>query len=222
MSQTMAALSAALPLAAGWSVNNRWLRRRIEAARHDPLTGLWTREAFEEHARKSLSHKQQWAVLVLDLNRFKQTNDTYGHAAGDAVLSATGQRLGAWAAAHHGVAGRLGGDEFAAITDVSGTRDTVTGTLSAKLLNLIGRLEQPVVFEGRVIDVRVSVGVARSERAELSALLRLADEHMYRIKQQGGGFSIAPTHEHRPALGTVNGRRAGRPGTHCAPEGRTP
>ncbi|MDH2388681.1 GGDEF domain-containing protein [Streptomyces sp. HNM0663] len=220
MSQTLTALSAALPLAAGWSVHSLRLRRRIEDARRDPLTGLWTREAFEERARKSLSQGQQRAVLVLDLNWFKQINDTYGHAAGDAVISATGQRLGGWAAEHHGVAGRLGGDEFAAVSDVSGTRDTVTGNLSAKLLELIGRLERPVPFEGRLIDVHVSVGVARYWRrpADLSALLRLADEHMYRIKQEGGGFSIAPRHGLGPELGTVNGRREGRPGTHSAPE----
>ncbi|MEU8958825.1 GGDEF domain-containing protein [Streptomyces sp. NPDC048518] len=216
MSQTVASLATALPLAAGWSVNNLWLRRRIENARRDPLTGLWTREAFEERARKSLSQGQQRAVLVLDLNWFKQINDTYGHAAGDAVLRATGQRLGAWVGEHHGVAGRLGGDEFAAITDVSGTADTVTGNLSAKLLELIGRLERPVPFEGRLIDVHVSIGVARWA-ADLSSLLRLADEQMYRIKQEGGGFSIAPGYGHGPALGTVNGRREGRRGAHSTP-----
>ncbi len=220
MSQTLTTLAAALPLAAGWSVHSLRLRRRIEAARRDPLTGLWTREAFEERARKSLSQGQQRAVLVLDLNWFKQINDTHGHAAGDAVISATGQRLGAWAAEHHGVAGRLGGDEFAAITDVDGTTDTVTGNLSEKLLELIGRLERPVPFEDRLIDVHVSVGVARYWRhpADLSALLRLADEHMYQIKQEGGGFSIAPRYERGPGLPTVNGRREGRRGTASGAE----
>ncbi|MEU5688031.1 GGDEF domain-containing protein [Streptomyces venezuelae] len=214
----MTALSVALPLTAGWSLNSLWLRRRIKDTRHDPLTGLWTRAEFEKRACKSLARGKQRAVLLLDLNWFKQINDTYGHATGDAVLRATGLRLGAWADAHHGVAGRLGGDEFAALVDVGGTSDTGTGNLNAKLLNLIGRLEQPVIFEGRVIDVHVSIGAARSGRADLSALLRLADEHMYRIKQEGGGFSIAPAREHGPALGTVNGRRAGRPGTHCTTE----
>ncbi|MFD6434287.1 GGDEF domain-containing protein [Streptomyces venezuelae] len=218
MSQTVTALAAALPLAAGWGVNSLWLRRRIEAAHRDPLTGLWTREAFEERARKSLSQRQQRAVLVLDLNWFKQINDTYGHAAGDAVISATGRRLYAWVVEQHGVAGRLGGDEFAAVTDVSGRAGTVPGNLSVKMLELIVRLERPVPFEGRLIDVHVSVGVACNWLADLSALLRLADEHMYRIKQEGGGFSIAPRYEHGPALGTVNGRREGRSGAHSVSE----
>lgn len=215
MSELMFAAAAGLPLLVGWSVHALRLTRRIEAARRDPLTGLWTRDAFEERARKSLSKGQQRAVLVLDLNWFKQINDTHGHAAGDAVIRATGMRLGAWAAGHNGVAGRLGGDEFAAVTDVCGESATVTENLSAKLLDLVRSLERPVPFEGRDIDVHVSIGVARYWRApaDLSALLRLADEHMYRIKQEGGGFSIAPRWERAPALPTVHGRRLGRPGT---------
>ncbi|MEV4873716.1 GGDEF domain-containing protein [Streptomyces syringium] len=220
MSEILTAAAAAVPLAAGWSVHSLWLRRRIEVARRDPLSGLWTREAFEERARKILSKGQQRAVLVLDLNGFKQINDTHGHAAGDAVISATGRRLGAWAAGHRGVAGRLGGDEFAAVTDVDGTTGTVTGNLSAKLLDLIRRLERPVSFEGRLIDVHISVGVARCWRdpSDLSALLRLADEHMYRIKQEGGGFDIAPRYGSAPAFRTVNGRREGRRGTTSGAE----
>ncbi|WP_329597354.1 GGDEF domain-containing protein [Streptomyces pseudovenezuelae] len=215
MSELMFAAAAGLPLAAGWSVHALRLSRRIEAARRDPLTGLWTRDAFEARAAQSLSKGQQRAVLVLDLNWFKEINDTHGHAAGDAVIRATGMRLGAWAAGHHGVAGRLGGDEFAAVVDVCGEADTVTGNVSAKVLELIGSLERPVPFEGRDIDVFVSVGAARYWRgtADLSALLRQADEHMYRAKREGGGASIAPYFETTPTLPTVHGRRYGRPGT---------
>ncbi|MFF1466848.1 GGDEF domain-containing protein [Streptomyces mirabilis] len=215
MSELIFTAAAGAPLLAGWSVHALRLTRRIEAARRDPLTGLWTRDAFEDRARKSLSRGQQRAVLVLDLNWFKQINDTHGQAAGDAVIRATGMRLGAWAARHHGVAGRLGGDEFAAVTDVSGEADTVTGNTSAKVLELIRSLERPVPYEDRDIDVYVSVGVARYWRgtADLSALLRQADEHMYRAKREGGGASIAPKHETGPSLPTVHGRRYGRPGT---------
>jgi diguanylate cyclase (GGDEF)-like protein len=214
MSELMFA-AAGLPLVAGWSVHALRLTRRIEAARRDPLTGLWTRGAFEERARKSLSKGEQRAVLVLDLNWFKQINDTHGHAAGDAVIQATGMRLEAWADGHHGVAGRLGGDEFAAVIGVCGESGTVTENLSAKVLDLVQSLERPVSFEGRNIDVFVSIGVARhwGGTADLSALLRLADEHMYRIKREGGGTSIAPMHETAPTLPTVNGRRYGRSGT---------
>ncbi|MFD6872930.1 MULTISPECIES: GGDEF domain-containing protein [unclassified Streptomyces] len=209
MSHTMTALSAALPLVSGWSVHSLWLRRRIEAARRDPLTGLWTRDPFEERARKSLSHKCQRAVLVLDLNRFKEINDTIGHAAGDAVIRETGQRLGRWAEEHAGVAGRLGGDEFAAIIPGYGI-----DKLRVDLFMLAGRLDQPVPFDGRPIAVSASIGAAyhRTGTGELSTLMRRADEQMYRAKQRGGGWRIA----HRlsvPEAGTVNGRRDGRRGT---------
>jgi GGDEF domain-containing protein len=83
------------------------------------------------------------------------------------------------------------------------------------VLELIGSLERPVSFEGRDIDVFISVGAARYWRgtADLSALLRQADEHMYRAKREGGGASIAPKRESTPALPTVHGRRYGRAGT---------
>ncbi|MGW6407381.1 GGDEF domain-containing protein [Streptomyces vinaceus] len=209
MSHTLAALSAALPLASGWSVHSLWMRRRIETARRDPLTGLWTRDPFEERARKSLARGCQRAVLVLDLNRFKAINDTLGHAAGDAVIRETGQRFGRWAEEHAGVAGRLGGDEFAALIPGYGI-----DKLRADLFMLTGRLAQPVPFDGRPIEVSASIGAAyyRTGNGDLSTLLRRADEQMYRAKQRGGGWRIA----HRlsvPEVGTVNGRRDGRRGT---------
>ncbi|MFG2984771.1 GGDEF domain-containing protein [Streptomyces sp. NPDC048258] len=209
MSHTMTALSAALPLMSGWSVHSLWMRRRIEAARRDPLTGLWTRDPFEERARKSLAQKCQRAVLVLDLNRFKEINDTLGHAAGDAVIHATGQRLGRWAEEHAGVAGRLGGDEFAAIVPGYGI-----DKLRVDLFLLTGRLDRPVAYDGRRIEVRTSIGAAYfgTGTGDLSTLLRRADEQMYKAKQRGGGWRIA----HRltvPAMSTVNGRRDGRRGT---------
>ncbi|MFF1476262.1 GGDEF domain-containing protein [Streptomyces sp. NPDC058301] len=216
MSQTLTALSAALPLAAGWSVHSLRLRRRIEDARRDPLTGLWTREAFEERARKSLSQRCQRAVLVLDLNWFKQINDTFGHAAGDAVIRATGQRLGQWAKDNSGVAGRLGGDEFAAVIPAYGIDN-----LRSDLDDLLGRLDQPVEFDGRRIEVFASVGAAwyyRAGTGDLSALLRRADEQMYKAKQRGGGWRIAQRLGTAPEMRTVNGRREGRPGTHPVPE----
>ncbi|MFD9629327.1 GGDEF domain-containing protein [Streptomyces violascens] len=220
MSQTLAALAVALPLASGWSIHTLWMRHRIDAARRDPLTGLWTREPFEDRARKSLTRGHQQAVYVVDLNGFKQINDTFGHAAGDAVLRATGQRFAAWADANGGVAGRLGGDEFTAITPAYGEQGTVTGNLLVKLHDLLDLLERPVEFDGQRIDVFASIGAARYWRscgADLSALLRRADERMYEVKQEGGGFSIAPALGSASRLRTVNGRRAGRRGTTSGP-----
>jgi len=207
MSEVLFAAAAGLPLAAGWSVHALLLGRKVEAARRDPLTGLWARDAFEDRARRLLARSEGRAVVLLDLDGFKEINDTFGHAAGDAVIRTVGMRLGAWAAGCDGVAGRLGGDEFAAVV---GNGEE----LGAAVLDLVRSIERPVLSQGRFVDVSVSVGVARhaGRGGDLSALLRVADERMYQIKCEGGGASIAPDGA-GPVLPTVHGRRFGRPGT---------
>ncbi|WP_406512732.1 GGDEF domain-containing protein [Streptomyces sp. NBC_00161] len=210
MSHTMTALSAALPLVSGWSVHSLWMRRRIEAARRDPLSGLLTRGSFTERAERWLGHRPR-AVCLIDLNKFKQINDTYGHAAGDAVIRAAGERLSEWALNNSAVVGRLGGDEFAAVAPAC-SQDQLTETLNS----LIAGLEQQVEAGGHVLTVSASIGAAvfnpRADQADLSKLLRLADEQMYKAKQRGGGWCIAHPLA-VPAMRTVNGRRDGRRGT---------
>lgn len=139
MSHTLTALSAALPLAAGWSLHSLRLRRRIEAARRDPLTGLLTRDGFAEAARRWLSSHRPRVVCLIDLNKFKQINDTYGHAAGDAVIRAVGERLSEWALNNSAVVGRLGGDEFAAVAPAYSENQ-----LAETIGSLAAGLERPV------------------------------------------------------------------------------
>ncbi|MBW5484063.1 diguanylate cyclase [Streptomyces bambusae] len=205
----MTALSAALPVAAGWSLHSLRLRRRIEAARRDPLTGLLTRDAFADRATQMLTRGRS-AVYVIDLNRFKEINDTHGHAAGDAVLRATGQRLSYWAADNAGIVVRLGGDEFAAVAPVFSRED-----LLWTLTELTQVLEEGVHADGHVFTVGASVGAVAydpaTDTADVSALLRLADEQMYRAKRGGAPWMNALTLT--PEHATVNGRRAGRRGT---------
>ncbi|MFJ3101791.1 GGDEF domain-containing protein [Streptomyces sp. NPDC086835] len=207
MSYTLTAVSAALPVAAGWSLHSLRLRRRVEAARRDPLTGLVTRDVFTERAARVL-RKGQSAVYLIDLDRFKQINDTHGHAAGDAVLRATAKRLTHWAPTNAGIVARFGGDEFAAVTRVLSRTDLIS-----QADELARLLRAPVSFEGRQFVVGASIGAVPcdSNGPDLSALLRRADEAMYGAKQNGGGRFLAdgPTPVHR----TVNGRRAGRRGT---------
>ncbi|WP_405766519.1 GGDEF domain-containing protein [Streptomyces sp. NBC_00080] len=209
MSHTLTALAAALPLASGWSIHSLWMRRRIEAARRDPLTGLWTRDAFTERAERRLSLRPG-AVYLIDLNGFKQINDTHGHAAGDSVIRSTGKRLREWAVNNSAVVGRLGGDEFAVIAAVY-SLDHLTRTLNA----LTEELEQPVEAVGHTLEITASIGAVgfdpRTDVAELSELLRLADEQMYRAKRTGAPWLTALSLEKECA--TVNGRRAGRRGT---------
>ncbi|MFG2954315.1 GGDEF domain-containing protein [Streptomyces sp. NPDC048291] len=197
-------LLSVLPLAAGWAAHVHWLHGCLNTARRDPLTGLRTRDGFTRRATALL--KDPRAVVVLaDVDKFKLINDTHGHAAGDALLKATADRL-----AHHvgrsGVAGRLGGDEFAAVLiDDQGT----AGDLLAVLHGVLAR---PV--DGQDPDVRTTVSLGWVSAADfpaddLSGLLRRADEAMYAAKQARAGTR-------RAGLGwlfaTVTGRRAGRTG----------
>ncbi|MFE6833424.1 GGDEF domain-containing protein [Streptomyces sp. NPDC057705] len=209
MSHTLAALSAALPLAAGWSLHSLRLRRRIEAARRDPLTGLLTRDAFADRVARMLAQGPS-AVYVIDLDRFKAINDTHGHAAGDTVLRTTGLRLSRWADENAGTVVRLGGDEFAAVARVFSRED-----LLWTLTELTRVLEEPVHADSHVFTVGASIGAVAydpaTDTADVSALLRLADEQMYRAKRGGAPWMNALTLT--PEHATVNGRRAGRRGT---------
>jgi diguanylate cyclase (GGDEF)-like protein len=92
MNTLLAAVAAGVPVVAGWSAHWVWLRGRLTAARRDPLTGLWTREAFTRRAARLLRDPRAVVVLA-DVDHFKQVNDTHGHAAGDALLAATAARL---------------------------------------------------------------------------------------------------------------------------------
>ncbi|MFJ3776539.1 GGDEF domain-containing protein [Streptomyces sp. NPDC090075] len=212
MSELLFAAAAGVPMVAGWSLHARRLRHRVEAARRDPLTGLWTRDAFTERAEhRILARFRPVAVYLVDLNRFKEINDTHGHAAGDAVIRATGERLAAWADYCSAVVGRLGGDEFAAIAWVYSP-----GHLNETLHLLSEALEQPVETAGHLLEVSASIGAVRAqprtEQVQLSELLRLADEQMYRAKRCEAPWSNALSLEKE--CPTVNGRRAGRSGTH--------
>ncbi|MFB7169845.1 GGDEF domain-containing protein [Streptomyces sp. NPDC056254] len=209
MSQTLTALSAALPVAAGWSLHSLRLRRRIEAARHDPLTGLLTRDAFADRAARMLARGRS-AVYVIDLDRFKEINDSHGHAAGDAVLRATGLRLSRWADENAGTVVRLGGDEFAAVARVFSREDLIW-----TLTHLTCLLEEPIHADDHVLTVGASIGAVAfdpaTDTADVSALLRVADEQMYRAKRGGAPWLNALSRT--PERATVNGRRAGRRGT---------
>ncbi|MEV5879196.1 GGDEF domain-containing protein [Streptomyces sp. NPDC052101] len=204
MNTWLSMLAAAAPVASGWTAHTLWLRRRLNVARRDPLTGLRTREAFTRRAT-ALLRDPRAVVVLADVDRFKQINDTFGHAAGDALLKATAHRL-----AHHvggsGVAGRLGGDEFAAVLiDDHGT----AGDLLAVLHGVLARA---VDGQDPAVRTTVSLGWVRAADfpgEDLSALLRRADEAMYAAKQARAGAR-------RAGLGwlfaTVTGRRAGRAG----------
>lgn len=209
MSQVLTAVSAAGPLVAGWGVHSLWMRRRLSAARRDPLSGLWTRAAFERRAARALTRGPH-AVVVMDLDGFKQLNDTFGHAAGDDAICATATSLSTALAGLRGsVTARLGGDEFAAVMPAP---DPVA--LPWLLRALYDAVCTPFTYRGQALTVGASIGAcltAELPAASLSLALRRADEAMYTAKRSGGGWRLADG----PALThtTTLGRRTGRPGT---------
>ncbi|MFF8944289.1 GGDEF domain-containing protein [Streptomyces sp. NPDC014864] len=215
MNTLVTVLLSALPLAMGWAVHVHWLHRCLNTARRDPLTGLRTRDGFTRRAT-TLLRDPRAVVVLADVDRFKQINDTFGHAAGDALLRATAGRLALYVG-RSGVAGRLGGDEFAAVLlDDDGT--------AADLLAVLhGVLARPVDGHDPAVRTTVSLGWVRAADfpgEDLSTLLRRADEAMYAAKQ-------ARTGTRRAGLGrlfaTLAGRRAGRSGARAdIPVGAVP
>jgi diguanylate cyclase (GGDEF)-like protein/PAS domain S-box-containing protein len=153
----------------------------------DPLTGLPNRALFVEHleaafVRARRRHGYLFAVLFLDVDRFKLINDSLGHLAGDSLLTALAKRL-AGCVRPDDVVGRFGGDEFAVLLDdVAGPED---GTRVAE--RILSSLRAPVDLQGSDAVISASIGIAFSASGYQAAeeLLRDADTAMYRAKALG-------------------------------------
>ncbi|MFI7540277.1 diguanylate cyclase domain-containing protein [Actinoplanes sp. NPDC049599] len=151
-------------------------RLRHEAT-HDALTGLANRVLFGRRLAAEVTGGV--ALLHIDLDGFKPINDTYGHHAGDVVLVRVAERLAA-ALPAGAVAARLGGDEFAALLPRA-CRDTAE--LAAEAFR--AALAEPIEVDGRHLTIDASIGVVAGTGGDPEALLREADEAMYRIKHAG-------------------------------------
>ena len=175
-----APLLAAAVVAAGWALHAAWLIRRLHAVRRDPITGLLTHAGWSRRARRIIRRRHA-AVIMLDLDGFKPVNDTYGHAAGNAVLAAVAGRLAAWCGPH-GVAGRLGGDEFAAALPDD-------ESLAQRVAELHRTLCRPIdIGGGHSVSVGASIGAVRLvdlPEPGLSPAMALADAAMYAHKGRG-------------------------------------
>ena len=177
------------------------LRRRIEEktvllreseerfrhmALHDALTGLATRLLLDDRLTASLEsarrHHTGLALLMVDLDKFKQINDTFGHQAGDEVLRVTADRLMQTVRKSDTVA-RMGGDEFVALL-IELHNPHMAERIAAKIVK---SLAEPILFAGRAIPVSVSVGVCTSDEGGLDeeALLKHADDALYQAKAHG-------------------------------------
>jgi diguanylate cyclase (GGDEF)-like protein/PAS domain S-box-containing protein len=185
------------PSVGGLVLNTRDIseRRQLEdqlvhQAFHDSLTSLANRALFKDRVDHALARTKRQtpsvAVLFLDLDGFKEVNDSLGHAAGDRLLIQVGERLAASVRPSDTVA-RFGGDEFAVLVeDASDDIDVIQ--VAERVLE---GLRQPFEVNGRELHVRGSMGIARMESDVDGAdhLLRNADLAMYRAKAAGrGGF----------------------------------
>jgi diguanylate cyclase (GGDEF)-like protein len=156
-------------------------------ATHDSLTGLGNRLHFRNQLETELDlagDSQRVALLLLDLDGFKQVNDAHGHDAGDALLIETARRLRD-VVGRRGLVSRLGGDEFTVIIP----RVKSEGWLNDTLERLLRELAQPVVAGGVLLHTRASIGVAvyPEDDASVSQLLKDADLALYAAKSRGRG-----------------------------------
>ena len=157
-------------------------------ARFDSLTGLpnraMMRQTLEEALRNAAHRQKGCALFMIDLDRFKNVNDTLGHPIGDALLRQVSERLQS-VMGNHGQVGRLGGDEFQAV--LPGTVDI--GLLESLARTLIEQVSRPYIIEGHKVTIGSSVGIAIGDpgRASADALVRNADLALYAAKAAGRG-----------------------------------
>lgn len=212
-------------------------QRQLSSARRDPLTGLATRHLWNRRAERALRCRSGLVVVLVDGDGVKATNDTWGHAVGDALIRALGSRLRAWTGTN-GLAARLGGDEFAAYVRLADVH------LAARLDDLSRAMAAPVVAGGRQLPVTASIGAVLVDALTEDALQReqnllpevvpasvlrrkaalsAADSAMYSVKAAGGAawrLADADVNYRRRATGldaarwrspVVSGRRRGIP-----------
>ncbi|MFI7659721.1 putative bifunctional diguanylate cyclase/phosphodiesterase [Micromonospora parva] len=190
------ALAAALHDAATHHELRLVTARSSYDAVHDPLTGLANRAAMlsrGDQSLRQLSHDHPVALLLLDINQFKEVNDTLGHAAGDQLLRLTANRLNALVRTGD-LLGRLGGDEFALLltaVPVLGDRAAPMAHALRQAREIAERLAAPTEVAGVRMSIEVSVGVvvAAAGTADLTELLRRADIAMYQAKEGGGNVA---------------------------------
>ena len=155
---------------------------------HDGLTGLYNRAYLREHfeplIKTALRRNERMAVLQLDLDRFKQVNDTLGHAAGDLVLVKTAERMKAVCRTSD-ICVRLGGDEFVIVLNAAGSSEDIH-TVAKRILK---NINEPVDFEGATILPGASAGIAvyPVDASNADDLMVHSDLALYAAKKAGGG-----------------------------------
>lgn len=176
-----------------------------ELALTDDLTGLANRRAFYRTGERRVRRGTPCALVLLDLDGFKQVNDAHGHGAGDALLRLVADRLRGVVRDGGGgregdVVARLGGDEFAVLVAGHG------GEAALVAERAVAALEAPFDLGGVVVRVSAAVGVADADGVPLDELVRRADVAMYRSKGDGSGVVV-----HTAGLDATRRHRGGTP-----------
>jgi diguanylate cyclase (GGDEF)-like protein/PAS domain S-box-containing protein len=163
------------------------LAKLEDQARHDPLTGLpnrkWLGEQLRARIAESDANGERLALLLMDLDRFKEINDGLGHLAGDQLLKLIGPRLRTLLDATHGEIARLGGDEFAVIIRRAGSEDAI----HAAATKIVAALREPFLVGTLHLGIEASIGagIFPVHGNDASTLLRCADVAMYEAKRKG-------------------------------------
>jgi diguanylate cyclase (GGDEF)-like protein/PAS domain S-box-containing protein len=172
-------------------------QKRTEAeleylAHHDALTALPNRTLFLDRLGQALARNRRHpesriAVAILDLDRFKNINDTLGHPAGDALLVQVAKRLRACLRAADTIA-RIGGDEFTIILEDLAAPENVLPTLE----HIIESLREPFMLDGRPVTVSLSIGISLcpDNSEDATELVSFADAAMYRAKAEGTRYAF--------------------------------
>ena len=173
------------------SERQRHLAALEHQALHDALTGLPNRLLLDDRLDQAIRTGERdggsFAVLLIDLDRFKDVNDTYGHAAGDALLAQVGPRLRGVLRSVDTI-GRVGGDEFVVLLPAASRAEDVVRTAE----KVLETLEAPFWVEGHSSEISASIGIALypEHGADGIQLLRAADAAMYMAKRSSRGYSV--------------------------------
>lgn len=183
-----------------YAAQNITERRKAEKrirylARIDPLTKVPNRMQFQHLLQRAIARarrrQQSIALFYIDIDHFKEINDTFGHLAGDATLETVAERLKA-ALPEDSVTGRLAGDEFAIIVDLPDSLSTEENHANLDLLArlLLDRLAEPFSVQGHEVFMTASMGVAcyPFDAANVIDLIRNADAALYHAKKSGGNI----------------------------------
>ncbi len=199
----------------------------MSEARTDALTSLPNRRAFDEELKRRMAqwrrHQVPLSVMIMDIDRFKRLNDTYGHQAGDVVLAGVARALQE-TMRDSDITARIGGEEMAVILPNSNAEEACRAAIRAR-----EAIEQTQHFyEDQLLQVTVSIGVAQLSVDEgQESLLRRADEALYAAKEAGRNVTYwhdaqrcLPAEKHKPKLveplvdNVHRAARAADPGPH--------